>query len=671
MSNHLNLTAFLLILQCFFKPGYTQEITSNFDQTESVMVYGEQELSDGLIDAPVKVEVVGQEQIQKQQYQDLSETVSGLPGVTTATTDRRAGSKSAMIQGFGENSVLVMIDGTPVSQNNSFGFDLTQISTSDIEKVEVIKGGASSLYGSQAMGGVINVVTKKVAPKNKIELEASGGLTDKEGGASRNIKVGIDRRIKKLGIKANFSHRDQDSFDLDPSSLAKDGADSTRQQANLKFQTKLRGRTYSASGMYLRGKVLSHTSRPYSSSAFGASLNKTDTESKNFKLGTEEKLGSGILKTNLNYEVNQDQLSLNDDPKTSFTETLKETRFEGRRVDLKYQEFKIKDHSLTTGLLFTENIVDQETTTQAVPEVIIKTRDIENRSVKSYEGFIQDNFWVGDFEASPGVRYQYDKDFGSHISPKINISHYTDIGSVGLKTWLTVGTGYRAPSIKERFFTLDHSSVANYVVFGNQNLTPEESISFQLGEELRLSSLGRGTSLYGNLFLNKISNLIESVERESDGNGRVFSYDNLDKVISRGVELGIKGELFKKLNLKLNGSYTETIDERTNLLLANRPLYAASFTAGYQFTDSFSTISTTSYTGNSFVDLDNKAISPAYMTTDLKFSYQFNRELGTFFSINNILDVTKDPTPDLVNPKVDNRPALGRNLFMGFRMTVL
>lgn len=655
-------------MQCFSGTLAAQEIQANLQESNSVFVIGEQETSDGLIDAPVKVEVVGQEQIKKQLYQDLSETLTEIPGVSTASTSRRAGSKSALIQGFGENSVLVMIDGTPVSQNNSFGFDLTQVSTSDIEKVEVIKGGASSLYGSQAMGGVINVVTKKVGRKNKMEMEASGGWTaNGEGGGNRNLKVGIDRKLGRAGLKANFSHRDQDAFDLDPATITKDGAASTRQHGSLKLETKYGRRTYFAKGMFLRGKVNSETSRPYSPSAFGASLNTTDTTSQNFKLGTEEKLGSGVLRTELNYEINKDLLSLNDNPLTPFTETLKETRFEGRRVDIKYKNFKIGDHEVTTGLLLRENIVDQETTSEAVPGNIVKTVDIENKSVGSIETFLQDTFWLGNFEISPGARYQYDKDFGSHISPKINLSHYTDIGQTGLKSWVTVGTGYRAPSVKERFFTLDHSSVANYIVIGNTALSPEESVSLQVGEELQFSK----SSVYGNLFLNKISNLIESIERPGEGSGRVFSYDNLDEVISRGFELGVKSEVLPKLNLKLNGSYTETINKNSNLLLANRPLYSGMFSASYQFVDSLSLTSASKYTGASYVDQENKDISPAFLTTDLKLNYQINKQINSYFSINNLLDLTREPGQDLVNPKVDNRPAEGRSFFVGFHMTVL
>lgn len=675
MSNTFSKAAFISVFMTLFIPilgAQSQETTSTASAIQDITIIGTRDVSDGLIDAPVKVEVLGQEYLEEQQYQDLSEGLADIPGVTTQETERRAGSKSAQIQGFGENSVLVMLDGVPVSQNSSFGFDLTQIATSDIEKVEVIKGGASALYGSQAMGGVINIVTKKFKNRKKAEIEVSGAsLTEGESGQNRNAKVHLERKAGLVGVKATFSHRDQDAHDLDPSSLVKDGVDFTRQHGSLNLQTRMGGRTLFANTIFLRGKTISQTSRPYSSSAFGASLNTTDSVSWNYKLGSEEKLGPGTLKTVLNYETNTDKLALDDDPKTPFTETLKTTDYVGKRVDLKYQDVKIGEHSLTTGLLFRENTVNQQTRTQSVPTIVVETQDIEDKSVTSYEGFIQDNFWLGDVEISPGARYQYDQDFGSHVSPKINLSHYADINKVGFKTWLTVGTGYRAPSVKERFFTLDHSSVANYIVIGNENLSPEESISVQLGEEIKLPKSAGSFSLYGNLFLNRISNLIESVERESTGSGRVFSYDNIDDVTSRGVELGVKGEIVPKLTLRLNGSYTETFDERNNLLLANRPLYMGFLSLTYLLNDKITLIGQTRYTGSSYVDPENIDVSPDYTLADFKINYKFSKDISSSFSVKNIFDKTKDPAADVVIPAVDNRPNRGRELFLGLNLKVL
>lgn len=665
-------TLFWVTTCCVLAQGNSVTTFENSSETnlEEIEVIGVTEQDSGLIDAPVKVEVISNKYLEQQQYQDLSEGIADIPGVTTLSSDRRAGSKSAVIQGFGENSVLVMIDGVPVGQNSSFGFDLSQMATSNVEKVEVIKGAASSLYGSQAMGGVINIVTKKMSKKPRVELEASGGqIASQSGGQNRNLKAHLENSFGDVGVKATYSLREEDPFDLDSQTLNADGVESKREQANLRIQKKFGKFLTFADALYLKGTINSTSSRPFSSNSFGQIQNVTDSQTLNVKVGAEGKLGPGTLRAILNYEENKDDLSLSDRPDTPFVETRKLSDFDGQRVDLQYKDVAIGTHKLSVGALFRQNTVNQTTITQSTPEIIVETTDIEDRAIRSYEAFVQDNFWLGNFEISPGARYQYDQDFGSFVAPKINISHFGDLKNTGFKTWLTVGTGYRAPSIKERFFTLDHS-FANYIVVGNENLQPEESVSFQLGEEISWSRKNAKASLYGNLFLNRISNLIEISEGESTASQTVFTYQNFDRVISRGFELGFKGSI-NKFNFMLNGSYTETIDRQTNLLIANRPLYAGLLTIGYRFTPGLELLSMSRYTGNSFVDNENQDISPGFTTTDLKLNYRYSKKISSFISLRNILNETRDAAIDTVEPVFDGRPARGREIFAGINLRAL
>ncbi len=633
---------------------------------ESIVVEAKSFEQSGLIDGPVKVEALEESYIQEQQYQDLSQAIGDIPGVSVQETERRAGASSALIQGFGENSVLVMIDGTPVSQNSSFGFDLSQIGAADIKKVEVIKGGASALYGSQAMGGVINIVTKKPVKKDRWSLETSRGQVN-EGGENHNLQMNGSGRILGLGYKVSFSHRDQEDLDLDTSTLKKDDVSFTKSQASVYLDKEWgRGRTF-AQYIYLKGKTLSTTSRPFSSSSFGTALNNTNTVNHNVRVGHERQLGNGLLKIIANRETTQDDLSLNDNPETPFIETFKDTSFEARRAEVILRDVKWGPQTITMGLLAREDEVNQETTTQAVEQIVVRTTDIADKKISSFEGYVQNNIFLGDFEISPGVRYQDDKDFGSFVSPKMSLSHYGDFGNLNLKSWLAVGTGYRTPSVKERFFTLDHTSVANYVVEGNNELLPEESVSFQLGQEIRISGEHR---LYANLFLNQISNLIDTVERETNTTTRLFTYENVSQAISRGIELGVDLNMAKDLLGKLNFSYTEAINEETDLILANRPLYLAMGSLRYKYNHDLNMILLGRYSGAQYVDNENTEVSPDFFTTDLKLNYRWSKQVSIIGSLNNIFDVTREPGQDVVVPVRDSRPARGREVFLGIRATL-
>jgi outer membrane receptor for ferrienterochelin and colicins len=647
---------------------WSQTIESEISP-EEITVTGNRSWDTGLIDAPVKVEVLNKEYFEEQQYQDLSQGISDIPGVSTANTARRSGSRSALIQGFGENSVLVMIDGTPVSQNSSFGFDLSQISTSDIEKVEVIKGGASALYGSQAMGGVINIVTKRPEKKTKADLDISTSqATSGDSGLGRNIQFNSTGQFKKIGSKLSFSYRDQESFDLDPLTIGQEGVAFEKMHGSLYLEKKWRNIKFFTNYMLLIGSTTSKSSRPYSSSAFGPSINETDTTTQNIKLGMETSIGKGSLRALLNYESTVDKLNLNDNPNTPFVETLKNTNFEARRFDLIYKDFKVANHDLTFGLLVKEDEVNQQTTTQAVEQIVVNTIDIDQQKIRSYEGYIQDTYFWRNYEVSPGVRYQYDDNFGSYAAPKINISHYGDWKDVSFKSWLTVGTGFRTPSVKERFFTLDHTSVANYIVIGNEQLEPEESLSFQVGEEI---SFNKNYSVHTNLFLNRVSNLIDTVEKDTGTSSRLFTYDNFDEVISRGVELGLKVQLTESLSARLNYTYSETINQKTNLLLANRPLHVGLFSLSYNLDQRWKLQSLGRFFGAKYVDNENQDTSPQYSVLDLRASYQWNKRLKIYSSLNNALNTTRVPLQDTVVPIVDDRPSQGRQIFVGIKMEVL
>mgnify|MGYP000011324699 FL=1 len=646
--------------------AFTSDTTYSSNE-ETIYVYREEDDKTGLIDAAVKTEVISSQDLEQGHYLDLSQALSEIPGVSSNSVERRSGAKTALIQGFGENSVLIMIDGTPVSQNSSFGFDLGQISTENIEKVEVIKGGASALYGSQAIGGVINIVTKRPEKKKELLLDISSGMGASESIATtKNAKLLYSARDYGIGHKVSFSIREQEGYDLDRDSLVEDGVAFEKINSSLYLDKKFGNNLVSINYLFFKDTIESHTSRPFGSSAFGKLDNNTNTTTHNLKLTNIRKLNNGSLKYSVNAEIISDDLNLNDNPKTVFKETYKQTDYSAYRAELTYDPIINEEHALTMGLLYKSDVVDQRTTIQQTDEVIVENNDIENKRVWAAEAFIQDNFSYGNFEISPGARLQYDSSYGTHISPKINISHFNDISnSVKLKSWLTVGTGFRAPSIKERFFTLDHSSVANYIVKGNDFLTPEKSLSLQLGEEVQF---GKDHSVHANIFYNQISNLIESVEKESDTSTRIFTYENLEEVTAHGVELGSKTQLHNKLTLGMNYSYTETVNKSTGLMLTNRPLYQANTKLTYSPIEKLQLTAKANFTGKKYTSEDNTEINKSYTTMDFKVNYNFTKKLNIYLGINNFLNVTKDPAQDSVVSLTDDRPSLGQFIYTGLKV---
>ncbi len=669
-SNRFSTYGIVYISMTFLLSGHSfasTPISTNAVEDNTVYIYGGLNTKSGLIDSAVKTEVLDSQELNSSHYQDLSEAMSDIAGVSETTVDRRGGAKTALIQGFGENSVLVMIDGTPVSQNSSFGFDLTQISTENIEKVEVIKGGASALYGSQAIGGVINIVTKKPLDKKKVFLDLNSGMDQKSNKAKQTSAKGLySNRVSGVGHKLTLSYREQSDYDLDEKSYAKDGPEVQKLNGSLYLDKKFGANILSLNYLYFNDYVKSTSSKPFGSSTFGEIQNETKTSTHNIKLQNVYKSGSSSLKTYINAELIRDDLNLNDNPKTYWQESHKVTDYNSYRAEVVYDNIIFENHALTTGLLYKEDRVDQRTRTQQTQDIIVDHSDIDNKKIWSLQGYVQDNYFKDNYEISPGARVQYDSNYGYTISPKVSFSYFSELSeNIDSKSWLTLGTGHRSPSIKERFFTLDHSSVANYIVQGNDELRPEKSISVQLGNKF---DLNKSHSLHGNIFYNRITDLIETTEIPSSTSTKIFSYKNFDNVESKGIELGSTFTPTKSQKLNLNYSYTETINKTTDLQLLNRPLY--SWKAKYTFSpiESLSLINSLRYTGKKYTNEENTKISEGYSSFDTKINYDYTKNISLYFGINNVFNSVKEPTPDSVVAINDDRPTLGRFFYTGIQL---
>lgn len=670
MSNKLYLIAIAAVNILYVLSGSAQEKMSQ--ELETITVTG-QKASTGLIDAPTKVEIIDAETIEKLQHQLVADAIQEIPGVSTSTISRRASGQSALIQGFGENSVLVMIDGTPVSQSSSFGFDLNQISTADIQRIEVIKGGASALYGSQAIGGVINIVTKRPsgAAQFQLELSAQSQTAGSENQSSTGSPYGQNGKLhlsgeawQKIGYKLNASINKKQEIEQDPNSISKDSPSEQHLNGSVEVSTEVGKTLILAKHLVLNSLNTNNSSRPYSSNGFGPSVTQTKTITHNSKLTLERSSQVGDLKFIYNREDTNDRLILGDNPSTIFPETAKQTDHTSHRYDLSVQNLYWGDHQLAVGILYKDERVDQTTSTQAIANNLVVHKDIDNKRLSNQEAFVQDNFTLGNFEISPGLRVQKHKQYDLSYTPKLNVSYFSQYGNLDLKSWITVGSGYRTPSVKERFFTLDHSSVANYLVIGNEELAAEESLSFQMGQELKLPYR---FSLYANYFNNYVTNLIETTEIAPQNGNRIFTYQNISSVISRGVELGVKWSFFNKWQLQTNYTYTEITNRENNLNLANRPLYSARANLSFQPNKKWQLTLQNIYRGDSYLNEENTQVQAGYLLHHFKTSYQYTKNLKLFGAINNLTDIQQDPTQDLILPEPDQRPALGRNFFFGLK----
>ncbi|MEM7294611.1 MAG: TonB-dependent receptor plug domain-containing protein, partial [Pseudomonadota bacterium] len=151
-----------------------------------------------------------------------------MPGVMLKKIHGKSG-YSIWMQGLDADRVLVMVDGEPVSASTNSTVDLTQISTSEIERIEIVKGASSALYGSSAMGGVINVITRRASQPLAWSVAVDGGswgdddLDDASPIASRHIDANLSLQEDRWSFLATGNVRSSDGYDLDKSTFSTQG----------------------------------------------------------------------------------------------------------------------------------------------------------------------------------------------------------------------------------------------------------------------------------------------------------------------------------------------------------------------------------------------------------------------------------------------------------------
>jgi outer membrane receptor for ferrienterochelin and colicins len=668
-NNYLKSFIFLLFVQHVFAEEAFQStyVETIYDDQDIIVLSTLEE--EQLKDTAVKTEVIGKDFIKKNNLKSMTEVIERLPGVILEENTGRSGA-SAVMQGLGQDQVLVMIDGVPQMQTTSSGFDLTQLNTDEIEKIEVIKGGSSALYGSHAIGGVINILTNKGNTKKfKVTLDALLGNSSDQEEPNSYVAAALSTPVtSKSSLKVNVSRNDKSSTDLDARSLNRDGSDSETINGKALFRYVFNRDSHAfLQYRYNQQKTLNIDSVRTVSGGFSRRDNFGEVKGETYVAGGKVSFGNSSIRLNTQYEDTSEVLDLLNDPSDTNKFTIVEAEQVGLRSELVYEKIIGDFGSVSVGAVIQNETLKQVSRDGISTGVVTETVSIDDKKRNTVDVYTQSEIFIGDnIEIAPGVRFQKDSRFSSNVSPKINTKFSLKEKFGFLPSFrFSVGTGYRTPSLKENYYVLDHRSIGNYIVTGNENLVPEESVSYQAGMEL---SKGKAVSLYSNLFLNKLENMIDRVEAAPQGGSRQFQMVNFDKVETRGVELSAKIRAIDRISLGVDYSYTESINERTGLQLPNRPKSVFNLNASYDFTDNLDMVANYRFLGDQFVDTSNTLVSSNYTTFDMKMNYKVSRTFKLYWGMNNVFNVTREGLPDGVTQDEeirDARPVVGRYAYLG------
>lgn len=625
-----------------------------------------------LLDVPVRTEVISKQELKKTHARDLAEALRYQPGLLLKETHGKSGSQ-VWLQGLDSDRVLVLVNGRPVSASTGSTVDLSQLAVGDIDHIEIVKGAVSALYGSSAMGGVVNIITRhSKAPLAYTLVADAGSFGDK------NLGDDTDLGIKHVSLNATANrdrwrthvaadYRDSNGFDLDKSTYRFEGDKGSKYNLNaaLVYQSESGGEISFMPALY--GEDLR---RNFSSFAPGVG------EIKKYKNEEVERLTSTLaFKQPLKNDAQLSGFFIHEDFKditeqdvlaTVPVDQRREANIAFDKIELQWDRALGKKQLWTMGLVGFSADLKQHQDRLDGAQLITIDEISPGAGRQNIEFFAQDDIFLNEYwELLPGFRYQDDSDFGDYLAPRLNLMMTPEWWpKLETRLRLGIGRGYRVPNLKERYFLFDHSALG-YMVLGNPALIPETSDSLQAGIDLTHQN---GFRAELSLFQNTIEDLIDThrnAEKSATAGLSIFEYVNVAKARTRGADLILDYRFNDIFSANIGYSYLDAIDRSTGKQLTRRPKNQIKLGLDWQLTRWNSEISLRGrYQSEEFIDGDNAIVSPEWVSLDLKFNQPLRDGLTCFVGLDNLTDEHRDPA----RAGEDFRPEKGRFLYFGLRL---
>ena len=645
-------SALTLVLGVLLGASQTSTVTAPASQTvvfddevETIVVTGSRR-EVALSDAIVGVDVLTREEIEASGAEDVAELLEGQPGLQI---DRSFSGAGIRIQGLDPIHTLILIDGQRVNGRINGTIDLQRLTAERIERVEIVKGAASALYGSDALAGVVNIITRKGREPFSATIHAaygslstnsdpfSSGQTNTVDGSAR-----ISGRGKKWDAALTGGFHRQDAFDLTPDDAATSGSELT--SYNLEASGSYRfSESFSLSGRVdfferrLNGidlgpelpEVNDNPFVPQTGRAIYDRRNQPRTYSASLQpkieLAREHDLEITAYYTRFEDVFELDQRDQNE------LDTRQETTDDLGQLTVQYVGSLSDSHILTAGM---EGLYER----LATERLDGGSSDRGRISV-----FLQDEWRPFDSLAVvPGFRMDVDTQFGTFPTPKLALRY--DLGSsVVLRG--SYGFGFRAPGFRDLFLVFENPS-AGYRVSGNPDLDPETSRNLTLGAEI---SLVRNTVFRFEFYRNDISNLIAflSDAEPVPGQLQTFTNGNIGSAMTQGFEASVNIQWHRML--LTDGSYTlldaQNLDE--DRFLQGRARHRVTFRLRSQIRE----IGLSAWVRGTFVssrpfytpDADDtsvtiRTIADAYTTIDARIAQSVGEHITVFVGVDNLLN---------------------------------
>lgn len=650
----------LLFLALLLVPAQSiaAQETKQLDRVVITATRTERDISD----VPASVSVITTEDIENSAAQSVDQLLQGMAGV-----DVRHGmgvlsvgtSNKVILRGMGgltEARALMLIDGVPVNEVYNGGIEWNQLPVEDIERIEVVRGAASALYGSNAMGGVINIITKKPSEQTQAKLALGYGSMDTRDGAAS-----ISGAAGKWGYRLSGGVLRSDGYQpLQEEDLKATSIDKGTERENLRGVL-----SYDLSD----ASLLSLTGDYYHNQTTGTydipDYNPFEQENTALTAKYANRLGESREICATVYGKSEDSSYDNVNYSTGYTTKRSDSVSEQKNIGgnlqctLPLSTSGGGNHFVTTGLDVRQGEIDRKDAYYDGSDRLIQVKGRQR-----YAGlYAQDEIFLmdGDFVLNVGGRYDYWKNYdgynydtvaspvetnftdASHQSFNPKLGAIYQLGpTTAIRT--SIGKAFRAPTLYDLYRTYIASSTTIY--YPNANLGPEKVLSYEVGID---QQLGKSANLTATAYYNDAEDFIStlSVTCTDSAFTRCYEKQNVGRVSTKGIEVDLRYDITRhwmiSASYTYNRSEVETYDPDPSLegnLLPDTPENKGALNLIFSDFSLFTAKATARYVGKRYSDDKNETAYDSYTLVDLRLSRDMGKNFHLSLDVNDLFDET-------------------------------
>lgn len=601
-------------------------------------------------EAPLLVDIITSQEIKEKGITTLHELFEQTPGVDAKTAG--PGSVMPMIRGLSDEQVIVLVDGIRLSDERPGGNHVLSIDPAQIERMEIVKGPGSVLYGAGAIGGVINFITKKnkKSESETLEITSEFSVGYESNNNAKNTKVHIDAASKDLGFYLGGVKRKSDNIE------------SPKEEIKFSYYD---GNTIWGGASYRKEDWSSEVNLWQSTADIGI------TAPRKFKSDYYKDEKHSMVNAKVGYEPSGEllkQIELQVGWQEHNRHRIREPK-ENKLVDIHVDKntktargqmvlTPNSTHRITTGIdLFDEKLTSSRVLKNLPPAHRFNGVPVIAPSSRTGVGvFVQDEIdATSKLKVTTGLRYDSIKaqtdgaDAPYFVTDKHSTTNSDFSGSLGAvyavsedaNLYANIGRAFRSPTLIERYFHGPHDGPGQDL--GNPDLKPEKSINIDMGARLFTDNYRASVGV----FYNKVDNMIRKTlsNPTAEATKQLFIYENIHDARLYGVEFD--GAYYINDSISLFGSFALIDGENTtnntplNSIAPMKGLYGIEYSGDlndYELNIALSGKSVFSKDNNE-LGLGEKS-TPSYTTAHINASVIKENGLSATIAINNLFDRT-------------------------------